>query len=198
MARLTALPKPLADVRAHLTPYTAKPGESFFGFTSGSARLDVGASISVYVLDTQGVPLAGAKVYNLRPDGKFEVIETAGNGQATFYLGRGSYFFAPQEGPHTVFIGEGGNSEEGLAPTAQSDRIGSLGLPEGRHCDYVLTFRQMTAGKDDTSTSGAPTSATPVVTIPSPVTPLTPGGGSLSEAIAHLEQALAILKNLRG
>ena len=96
MARLTALPKQLADVRAKLTTYAPQPNETYYGFTSGSARVDVGASITVYVLDNQGVPAAGVNVYNLRPDGRFEMIQTAGNGQATFYLGRGSYFFAPQ------------------------------------------------------------------------------------------------------
>ncbi len=205
MARLTTLPKQLADVRAKLISYAPQPNETYYGFTSGSARVDVGASITVYVLDNQGVPAAGINVYNVRPDGRFEMIQTGGNGQATFYLGRGSYFFSGQDGPHTVFIGEGGNSEELQAPKVMGDRIGSMGLPEGHHVDYVITFRQMTAGRDDGVTLGAPTSTTPIVT-PVTTTPVattptaTPisGGSSLGDAIAHLEQAIAILRNLRG
>jgi hypothetical protein len=142
-------------------------------------------------------------VYNLRPDGRFEMVPTGGNGQSTFFLGRGSYFFAPQEGPHTVFVGDGGSSEEQTPPKVMGDKLGSMGLPEGNHCDYVITFRQMTVGKDDGVTLGSPSSTMPVVTpvTPTPVTTptVTPvAGGSFSDAIAHLEQALTILRNLRG
>ncbi len=192
MTRLTTLPKALSAVRAKLLPYQPQTGESYYGFTSGSARVDVGASITVYVLDSQGVPAGGVHVYNLRPDGKFEDLETGGNGQVTFYLGRGSYFFSPTEGPHTVFVGEGGNQDEGTLPTVKGDRVTSMGLPEGHHVDYSLTFRQMTAGKDDMPSPTPMPTPTPTPPTPPPPTP----SGSLGDAINYLEQALAILRNM--
>lgn len=184
--RLSTLPASLANAKAKLIPYQAQAGETFYAFVGGSAVFDVGTTLTVIVQDENGGLAIGVSVYNVRPDGKFEVFQTDGQGKVQFNLGPGAKFSPDlgQEGPHTVFVADtDGNPDEGLPAKIASDKIASLGLPFAHHCDYAITFRRMTQG----STPPGPT--------PSP-TP-TPTTGQLQDAIARLEEALQILKSLK-
>jgi hypothetical protein len=180
--RLSALPPQLATAKAKLAPYAAQPGETFYGFIGGSAIFDVGTTLNVIVQDEDGGLAIGVNVYNVRPDGKFEVFQTDGQGKVQFLLGPGAKFSPDlgQEGPHTVFVSDAASSPaDGLPSKIISDKVGSMGLPYGHHCDYSISFRRMKEGS-------AP---------PPPPPPLPPG--QLTDAINHLEQALAILRNLK-
>ena len=158
MSRLLELPLELKNIGAKLESYeSADERTYFFGLSSITAVLDIGCSITVYVLDTQGVPMAGMSVRNARPDGRAEVLKTNGQGAIAFFMGAGSHFaVGNQDGPHAISAG--------------GDLVYSLGLPDGHHCDYVLTFRQMT---------------------------LAPQNGTLMDAIGLFERGLSILRSLK-
>ena len=180
MPRLSSLPQSLTDVHARLISYAPAANEVFYGFTGGGVRLDINANITAYVLDQDGVPVAGAPVFNVRPDGQYEVILTGGNGSAQFFMGPGSKFWPPTPGPHTVFVGPDQNTARPIG-----DQVTSLGLPEGHHAEFTISFRAMTT-----------TAPMPPPTGGGGIAPM-PVGGSVADAIAHLEAALQILRGGR-
>jgi len=177
------LPNQVKAARAKLQSVQAQPGQSFYGLTGATVVLDRNCSVTVYVLDKDGVPAAGLPIINQWPDGS-ENIPTGGNGQTVFYLGPGSRFWSPSDGPNTVYIGNVGQPV--------SDVLYSLGLPEGRHCEYTFTFREMVQG-------GAPTptpSPTPTPT-PSPTPTPTVPGDVLDALIVAFQAAADALRAIK-
>ncbi len=99
---------------------------------AASAVLDINTRCSVTVLDKAGRPLAGIEVIDMRTDGQYEELQTNGAGYCEFIYGAASKFWRPNRGPHTVYVGDPGHPA--------GDQVESLGLPEGHHAEYALTF----------------------------------------------------------
>ena len=97
-----------------------------------SAVLDINCRCIVTVLDERGRPVAGVAVIDIRPDAQYEELLPNGAGQVEFIYGAASKFWAPNVGPHMVYIGEPG--------TPAGDQVVGMGLPEGHHCEYSLSF----------------------------------------------------------
>lgn len=99
------------------------------------------------VVDENGAPLSGVKVWQEWPDGR--ASETTRNGIADFGLYGGPFY--PDQGQVGAYSGY-------VADRSQSDVVTGMGLPANRHVNYLLTFQR-------------------VVSAPAPPTPPAPPGG---------------------
>lgn len=116
----------LSDVYARIIRNDA--GE--FRLVGDSVVLDQTCRAVVTVRDERGQPLVGVPVTDRWPDGAI-TLETNAHGQVEFFFGPEAKFWPPNIGPHEVYVG---------AEKPESDIVSGLGLPEGRHADYQLTF----------------------------------------------------------
>jgi hypothetical protein len=121
----------LEEVFARVEPYTGSGPH--YDFMGGSVVADQNCRVLVTVLNEHGFPQAGIKVTNMRVDAQWECIETNGAGQAEFFMGKGSKFSPPDQGPHTVYVGDG--------PKRLGAAVVGLGLLYGHHMDYSVGFK---------------------------------------------------------
>lgn len=165
---------------------SAAAGLKFFRLTGASVNRGVSAFCAVNLYGASGVPVVGAQVVNLRPDGKGEIGVTDASGKTQFNYAAASAFSNRGEGPFTVFVAGGAQKDEDSKLVSwqakMSDTVKSLGDFQGTHTEIYLQFVEQTAG--------AP-----------------PGGGGpggttarlqFDGLIAAFEQVIAELKKLNG
>jgi len=132
-----------------LDPGTPVPGLPFFEFRAVVLRPSVGAFCRVTVIGLGGVPVEGAKVVNLFPDGNGEVLLTDGSGSVQANFGASSAFSIPGRGPFTFFIADEAvkdwNSKQVRWGRVLSDRVWSLGDWQGEHSEIYLQFVERVA-----------------------------------------------------
>jgi hypothetical protein len=94
------------------------------------------AVITVWVLDENNQPIAGADVVVISPGGRQDSDKTKDNGEWAFPMGPGSYLacygFEGCSGPHDVII-----SYQGI-PSDKARRLGMLGGTFHRHLNVIF------------------------------------------------------------
>ena len=99
-------------------------------FTSAGVVFDRDCRASVGVYDQHNIPQAGVTVRNVTVAGHVEREVTGSDGRANFFMGHGSGYSQPNQGPHTISV-------EG----APSDQVVGIGLPNGHHADFGISFQ---------------------------------------------------------
>ena len=145
---MTAL-EDLSAIGGVLAPGTPAPGQPFFEFSAVVLRPSVGAFCRVTVIGAGGVPVEGAKVVNLFPDGNGEVLLSDGSGSVQANFGASSAFSIPGRGPFTFFIADQAvkdfDSKQVRWGRILSDQVRSLGDWQGEHSEIYLQFVQRAA-----------------------------------------------------
>lgn len=103
-----------------------------YQLVEGSVALDQVCRAIVTVRSHLGIPLAGVRVTDEWPGGR-AILYTNAAGQAEFFFGPEAKFWPPDTGPHKIYVGRPGE--------VPSDEVVGLGLPNGHHADYQLTFQ---------------------------------------------------------
>jgi hypothetical protein len=140
-------------------------------FADGDQGNNGSTNIYVTVVDENGAPISGVRVWQCWPDDCAAGIAQAG--AVNFYMS-GDSSFAPdrgEAGPYWVRMDE------------PSEWLLGLGLPLKRHVQYYVTIVRVTASTPTpTPTATATSSATPTVAVTVTPTPTRPPGDGMSPA----------------
>ncbi len=178
-----SFPQVLTAIGARGEEGKATDGQPFYRLMGASVNRGVSAFCVVNVFGKDRLPVVGAQVINLRPDGKGEIGVTDSSGKTQFNFAASSAFTNPGEGPFTVFVASGAAKDDDTKMISfdkkLSDTVKSLGDFQGTHTEIFLQFAEPSAGQPPDN-NGLPVAAKL----------------QLNGLIAAFEQVVAELKKL--